>query len=231
MVKTPNKQNRWRLNGVLSFCLSVSKGVASGTLFSCQRHFIFFLSLTIFSLTTKAEIATWDCWCLSKEGCCSHAVEQHQGFGQSEHKNLIVFFGNRFLFKSSPKQVHASWYIPQHSSPAPLLHFLPPSFQHRLSFYHLLHPLLLWKTSIHKSILLQGELCVSSMSKKPRDSSSGFSMCIHLSHSSLVGIVRPLVTLKSWSARRSGWQANTLSKGIINWFSGVMAALTYKHVS
>lgn len=131
-----------------------------GTSFSFS-HLPFSLSLT------KAEIATWDCWCLSKEGCCSHAVEQHQGFGQSEHKNLIVFFGNRFLFKSSPKQVHASWYIPQHSSPAPLLHFLPPSFQHRLSFYHLLHPLLLWKTSIHKSILLQGELCVSSMSKNP----------------------------------------------------------------
>lgn len=49
------------MNEVLSFCLSVFKGVASGTLFSCQRHFIFFLSLTILSLATKAEIATWDC--------------------------------------------------------------------------------------------------------------------------------------------------------------------------
>lgn len=114
------------MNGVLSSCLSLFKGVASGTLFSCQRHFIFFLSLTIFFLATKAEIATWDCWCLSEEGCCSRALEQHQGFGQSKHKNLIVFFGNRFLSKASPQQVHASWYMHQHISPAPFLHCLLP---------------------------------------------------------------------------------------------------------
>lgn len=156
------------MNEVLSFCLSVFKGVASGTLFSCQRHFIFLLSLTIFSLTTKAEIATWDCWCLSKEGCCSHAVEQHQSFGQSKHKNLIVFFGNRFLFKSSPKKEHTWWYIPQHCSPAPVLHFLPPPFQYRLSFYHLLRPLLLWKLSIHKSILPLGRIiCQQHVQKNP----------------------------------------------------------------
>lgn len=94
------------MNEVLSFCLSVFKGVASGTLFSCQRHFIFFLSLTILSLTTKAEIATWDCWCLSKEGCCSHAVEQHQGFGQSIKISLFSLGTDFFLNQAPSKYIH-----------------------------------------------------------------------------------------------------------------------------
>lgn len=170
MVKSPNKQtkNRWRMNQVLSFCLSVFKGVCFWHIVSLSEALHFLSSLTIFSLTTKAEIATWDCWCLSKEGCCSHAVEQHQAFGHSKHKNLIVFFENKFLFKSRPNQLHASWYIPQHGSPSHLLHFLPPPFQYRLSFYHLLYPLLLWKLSFHKIILPLGRImCEQHIQKKP----------------------------------------------------------------
>ena len=85
-----------------------------------------FLSLSL-SLSTKAEIATWDCWCLSEEGCCSHALEQHQGFGHSKHKSLIVFSRKGFLCEASPQQYiyHSISISIQHISLASFLHHLP----------------------------------------------------------------------------------------------------------
>lgn len=96
-----NNKKSWRMNGVLSSCLSVFKGVASGTLFSCQRHFIF--SHLPFPLTTKAKIATWDCWCLSEEGRCSHALEKHRLVSQNI-KTSLFSLGTVFFLKQAPSK-------------------------------------------------------------------------------------------------------------------------------
>lgn len=48
------QKKRWRMN-VLSCCLSVFKGVASGTLFSCQRQFIFSFPHLAFFLSLQKQ--------------------------------------------------------------------------------------------------------------------------------------------------------------------------------